>query len=96
MDGFALVLALVKQSKFDLILMDVQMPIVDGLQATASIRKEEATTGRHLPIIAMTAHAMRGDREPNNKCSWFLNHLPGRFGGVFETGHDRELRTTVG
>jgi two-component system sensor histidine kinase/response regulator len=48
---------------FDLVLMDVQMPEMDGLQATAAIRKGEMKTGRHIPIIAMTAHAMAGDKE---------------------------------
>jgi two-component system sensor histidine kinase/response regulator len=48
---------------FDLVFMDVQMPEMDGLEATAAIREKEETSGNHLPIIAMTAHAMTGDRE---------------------------------
>jgi CheY-like chemotaxis protein len=49
--------------QFDLILMDLQMPEMDGFEATARIREAERSAGRHTPIVAMTAHAMHGDRE---------------------------------
>jgi two-component system, sensor histidine kinase and response regulator len=56
-------LALSAAEKFDLVFMDVQMPEMDGLAATAAIREREKLTEAHLPIFAMTAHAMTGDRE---------------------------------
>jgi PAS domain S-box-containing protein len=60
--GNAAVEALEKE-RFDLVLMDVQMPEMDGFEATSLIRQKEAVTGGHLPIVAMTAHAMKGDKE---------------------------------
>jgi PAS domain S-box-containing protein len=53
----------VEAQAFDLILMDVQMPEMDGLEATSAIRDRERTTGLHVPIVAMTAHAMKGDED---------------------------------
>jgi two-component system sensor histidine kinase/response regulator len=56
-------LELLKAEKFDLLLMDVQMPDMDGFEATAEIRRQERASGGHLPVVAMTAHAMVGDQE---------------------------------
>jgi signal transduction histidine kinase/CheY-like chemotaxis protein len=56
-------LAAIEKQAFDLVLMDVQMPVMDGLEATAAIRQSEKSNGNHLPIIAMTANAMIGDKE---------------------------------
>jgi len=56
-------LSSLEKERFDLILMDVQMPEMDGLQTTRAIREREKTTGGHIPIVAMTAHALKGDRE---------------------------------
>ncbi len=56
-------LAALEGRPFDLALMDVQMPEMDGFKATAAIRAREQATGRRLPVVAMTAHAIKGDRE---------------------------------
>lgn len=62
-DNGRLAIEALDEQGFDLVLMDVQMPEMDGLTATTRIREQEKQTNRHVPIIAMTAHAMRGDRE---------------------------------
>jgi len=56
-------LALLDAGKFDLVLMDLQMPDINGFEATAAIRQKERGDGAHIPIIALTAHALKGDRE---------------------------------
>jgi len=56
-------LSVLENQHFDVILMDIQMPEMDGLEATAAIREQEKETGEHIRIVAMTAHAMKGDRE---------------------------------
>ena len=57
------VLNVLESQPFDVIIMDVQMPNMDGLKATELIRARENTTGSHIPIVAITAHAMQEDRE---------------------------------
>ena len=61
-DGRAAVRAVVEGS-FDVVLMDLQMPEMDGFEATTAIRGAEQGTGRHLRIVALTAHAMKDDRD---------------------------------
>jgi signal transduction histidine kinase/DNA-binding response OmpR family regulator/HPt (histidine-containing phosphotransfer) domain-containing protein len=56
-------LSMLEAGTFDLVFMDVQMPEIGGLMATRKIRENEMQTGNHIPIIAMTAHAMKGDKE---------------------------------
>jgi CheY-like chemotaxis protein len=61
-DGRAAVEAFEKD-QFDVVLMDIQMPGMDGFEPTAAIRAKEKLTGGHIPIVAMTAHALKGDQE---------------------------------
>ena len=56
-------LATLERATFDLVVMDIQMPVLDGLETIAIIRERDLATGRHQPVIAMTANAMKGDRE---------------------------------
>jgi signal transduction histidine kinase/DNA-binding response OmpR family regulator len=80
-------LAALAEEPFDLVLLDVQMPEMDGFEVTATLRRQESGTGRHLPILAMTAHAMRGDRE---RCL-----EAGMDGYVAKPIQDRELWTAI-
>ena len=72
---------------FDVVLMDVQMPELDGFEATAAIREQEKTTGGHLPIVAMTAHALQSDHQrcPCRRHGWLRlkadRHQPTGFRG---------------
>ncbi len=56
-------LAALEKDTFDLVLMDIQMPEMNGMEATARVREKEKLTGGHQPIVALTAHAMKGDQE---------------------------------
>ena len=56
-------LAALERDDFDVVLMDIQMPLMGGVEATSAIRAKEKITGKHIPIVAMTAHAMSGDRQ---------------------------------
>jgi CheY-like chemotaxis protein len=56
-------LAALENENFDLVLMDAQMPEMDGIEATVAIREKGKNSGNHLQIVALTAHAMKGDRE---------------------------------
>ncbi len=66
-NGREALLALAAES-FDLVLMDVQMPVMDGVEATEALRRSERGSGRHIPIVALTANAMKGDKERYLSC----------------------------
>jgi CheY-like chemotaxis protein len=53
----------VEKGNYDIVLMDIQMPVMDGFEATQAIREKEMESGLHLPIVALTAHTMKGDAE---------------------------------
>jgi signal transduction histidine kinase/DNA-binding NarL/FixJ family response regulator len=102
---------LLKQQTFDLVLMDVQMPEMDGITATKRIREREKSTHAHLPIIAMTAHAMKGDRtrclaagmdgyvtkpiNPEEVATAILTALPDQGEGGNHTSVDRQKETMM-
>lgn len=56
-------LRMIENKNYDLILMDIQMPVMDGIETTKTIRKAEENSGKHIPIIALTAYALKGDKE---------------------------------
>jgi CheY-like chemotaxis protein len=62
-DNGVAALKTLERKHFDLVLMDVQMPRMDGIETTVAIRNRERITGEHIPVVALTAHAMAGDRE---------------------------------
>jgi PAS domain S-box-containing protein len=80
-------LAELTSRRFDVVLMDVQMPEMDGFEATARIREQERATGEHIPIVAMTAHVMKGDRE---RCL-----AAGMDGYVTKPVHSRALHQAI-
>jgi two-component system, sensor histidine kinase and response regulator len=72
-----------ERDRFDVVLMDAQMPVMDRVEATAAIREKARATGAHISIVAMTAHAMAGDRQR------FLES--GMDGYVSKPDHSQEL-----
>ena len=66
------VLARLAEEHFDVVLMDVQMPQMDGFEATRRIRQLQQSQGRHIPIVAMTAHALPDDRDAAWRRAWTI------------------------
>ena len=62
-DNGKIVLEMLAEHGYDLVLMDIQMPVMDGFEAASAIREKEKYSGKHIPIIALTANAMKGDKE---------------------------------
>jgi two-component system sensor histidine kinase/response regulator len=93
-------LAMLDRETFDLVLMDLQMPVMGGIEATLEIRQRERATGQHVRIVAMTAHAMQGDRElcltagMDGYLSKPINP-PKLFAIVEEQGDEGEVRSSV-
>jgi two-component system sensor histidine kinase/response regulator len=93
-------IAALEKHKFDLVVMDIQMPEMGGIEATEEIRRKEKSDGGHIPIFAMTAHAMPGDRE---RCleAGMDGYIPKPidpklFTQIIETGALPSSATTVG
>jgi signal transduction histidine kinase/DNA-binding response OmpR family regulator len=93
-------LARLEHETFDLVLMDLQMPVLGGLDATAAIRLRERVTGQHVRIIAMTAHARTSDRERSMAAGMdgYLSKPfdPPMLFAAVEQGDDREVQTAIG
>jgi CheY-like chemotaxis protein len=76
---------------FDLVLMDVQMPEMNGLEATRAIRQSERRTSAHIPIVALTAHAMKGDQD---RC--LAEGMDGYLSKPIQIGHLLDIVQTYG
>ncbi len=97
----------VTEGDFDLVLMDVQMPVMNGLEASAAIREREKVSGGHIPIVAMTANAMKGDEEacldagmdayvPKPvQAARLYKTIEGFFADLTEVGSDTKMADTI-
>ena len=80
-------LQILERGNFDVVLMDVQMPVLDGLEATSRQREREKSSGAHIPVLALTAYAMQGDAD---RC-----RQAGMDGYVAKPVHPAELYRTI-